>query len=132
MGGMGVRKRLIAVGIACLAGIGGLLFVYRGPTLAQRLEKEISQRLPDGASEADVRRWMTTTQPAESGTFPSDESSPIIIERAGLKKTDSQHFIQAIYWEKHWVFDVEVRVYFFFDQNGVLVKHWIYERENAF
>jgi hypothetical protein len=128
---MKFRHLLLAALVIAVIAITVVLAIkfHDPPTLSKKLEQEISQQLPNGSPQGAVEQWLQS-QPAHLETFPTSRLE-IAVERAGLKENEVQTITEAVYHELRWPFSYEIRVYFFYDANGNLIKHWIFEREDS-
>jgi hypothetical protein len=117
--------------LAVIAATVFLAIKFHNPvtTLAKKLEQEITQKLPNGSPRSAVEQWLQS-QPIQPETFPASRLE-VAVERAGLKANEVQTITQAVYHELRWPFSYEIQVYFFYDADGNLIKHWIFEREDS-
>jgi len=114
------------------------VIVYSEPkiTLAEHLDGEANQLFVPGAPRQSVEVWAKS-QPGETGTFRKYDGQigrDRVVSLAGLDAADVGYTIRIDYkdQESHWPDHYIVQLYFFFDLDDQLIKHWISEQITSF
>lgn len=125
------KKRLmtlcVVVIICAITGIFAY-FKYR-TTLPHRLDREARELFLPGTLRQTIEKWAKT-QSADSGTIRKTGGTfryMEIIASAGLDPDSVGSMTSINYNESRWPDNYRVSLYFFFDTDDRLIKHWVTE-----